>query len=147
MRQCPRAKRIVFANGSAVGVALQPRTLEIFFFSICAFVRQIQIHHFQTELTKSLTSGHCRVIVYAVSPRCGRLNSGFLIHEVPMSGKGKDTKATRPRKSGVARNRRELEHRNRLAALGIPTSQIDKMDAKAVRAKLHTLSSREQPRH
>ncbi len=41
--------------------------------------------------------------------------------------------ATRPKKTGAARRRREKVHRNRLEAMGVPASEIAHMTTKQVR--------------
>ncbi len=46
------------------------------------------------------------------------------------------TRMTRPRKGGAARNRRQLEHRRRLIALGVDEETVNKMTPLEVRTML-----------
>ncbi len=43
---------------------------------------------------------------------------------------------TRPRKSGAAKNRRQLEQKRRLLALGVDPKVVDQMSTKEVRTAL-----------
>ena len=45
-----------------------------------------------------------------------------------MSRNARNNDTTRPRKSGAAKNRRLLEHRRRLMALGVPEAKVMQMD-------------------
>lgn len=46
------------------------------------------------------------------------------------------THMTRPRKSGAARNRRRLEQKRRLVALGMPSEEVEKLNSLEVRTLL-----------
>ena len=50
-----------------------------------------------------------------------------------MSRNVRNNDTTRPRKSGAARNRRLLEHRRRLMALGVPEEKVLQMDHPRIR--------------
>ncbi|MDR0994030.1 MAG: hypothetical protein LBN38_05645 [Verrucomicrobiota bacterium] len=50
-----------------------------------------------------------------------------------MSRNARNNDTTRPRKSGAAKNRRLLEHRRRLAALGVPEDKVLQMDHERIR--------------
>lgn len=50
-----------------------------------------------------------------------------------MSRNNRNNDTTRPRKTGAAKNRRLLEHRRRLAALGVPEDKIRQMDHERIR--------------
>jgi len=50
-----------------------------------------------------------------------------------MSRNARNNDTTRPRKSGAARNRRLLEHRRRLVALGVSEEQVMQMDHPRIR--------------
>ena len=50
-----------------------------------------------------------------------------------MSRNARNNDTTRPRKSGAAKNRRFLEHRRRLIALGVPEEKVMQMDHPRVR--------------
>ena len=50
-----------------------------------------------------------------------------------MSISAKNNNYTRPRKSGAAKNRRQLEHRRRLQALGVTEGEIKKLSASKIR--------------
>lgn len=50
-----------------------------------------------------------------------------------MSRNIRNNDTTRPRKSGAARNRRLLEHRRRLMALGVPEEKVLQMDHPRIR--------------
>lgn len=50
-----------------------------------------------------------------------------------MSRNARNNDTTRPRKSGAAKARRLLEHRKRLAALGVPEEKILRMDHERIR--------------
>lgn len=50
-----------------------------------------------------------------------------------MSRNARNNDTTRPRKSGAARNRRLLEHRRRLMALGVPEEKVLQMDHPRIR--------------
>jgi hypothetical protein len=50
-----------------------------------------------------------------------------------MSRNARNNDTTRPRKSGAAANRRLLEHRRRLAALGVSEEQIKKLNHQQIR--------------
>ena len=54
-----------------------------------------------------------------------------------MSMNDRNNNTTRPRKSGAAKNRRQLEHRRRLVALGVPEEKVRSLDAKKVRSLIH----------
>ena len=53
-----------------------------------------------------------------------------------MSRNARNNDTTRPRKSGTAKNRRLLEHRRRLAALGVPQEKVMQMDHARIRLLL-----------
>lgn len=53
-----------------------------------------------------------------------------------MSRNARNNDTTRPRKSGAARNRRLLEHRRRLMALGVPEAKVMQMDHTRIRLLL-----------
>ncbi len=50
-----------------------------------------------------------------------------------MSRNARNNDTTRPRKSGAAKNRRLLEHRRRLTALGVPEAKVKQMDHERIR--------------
>lgn len=50
-----------------------------------------------------------------------------------MSRNARNNDTTRPRKSGAARNRRLLEHRRRLMALGVPEEKVLQLDHPRIR--------------
>ena len=50
-----------------------------------------------------------------------------------MSRNARNNDTTRPRKSGAAKNRRLLEHRRRLVALGVPAEKVQQMDHPRIR--------------
>lgn len=50
-----------------------------------------------------------------------------------MSRNARNNDTTRPRKSGAAKNRRLLEHRRRLVALGVPEAKALQMDHPQIR--------------
>ena len=50
-----------------------------------------------------------------------------------MSRNNRNNDTTRPRKSGAAANRRLLEHRRRLMALGVSEEQIMKLNHQQIR--------------
>ncbi len=50
-----------------------------------------------------------------------------------MSRNARNNDTTRPRKSGAAKNRRQLEHRRRLVALGVPEAKVRQLDHARVR--------------
>lgn len=50
-----------------------------------------------------------------------------------MSRNARNNDTTRPRKSGAAKARRQLEHRRRLAGLGVPEEKIKHMDHGRIR--------------
>jgi len=50
-----------------------------------------------------------------------------------MSRNARNNDTTRPRKSGAAANRRLLEHRRRLVALGLSEEQIKKLNHQQIR--------------
>jgi hypothetical protein len=50
-----------------------------------------------------------------------------------MSRNARNNDTTRPRKSGAAKNRRLLEHRRRLTALGVPEAKVLQMDHPLIR--------------
>ena len=50
-----------------------------------------------------------------------------------MSRNVRNNDTTRPRKSGAAKNRRLLEHRRRLVALGVPEEKVLQMDHPRIR--------------
>lgn len=50
-----------------------------------------------------------------------------------MSRNARNNDTTRPRKSGAAKNRRLLEHRRRLMALGVPEDRVMQMDHTRIR--------------
>jgi hypothetical protein len=50
-----------------------------------------------------------------------------------MSRNARNNDTTRPRKKGAAKNRRLLEHRRRLAELGVPEEKIRTMDHERIR--------------
>lgn len=54
-----------------------------------------------------------------------------------MSRNLRNNDTTRPRKSGAAKRRRELVHRRRLLALGMPEKIIGRLSAQQIRALLH----------
>ncbi len=54
-----------------------------------------------------------------------------------MSMNARNNNTTRPRKSGTAKNRRQLEHRRRLMALGVAEDKVRRLDAAMVRTLLH----------
>ena len=53
-----------------------------------------------------------------------------------MSRNARNNDTTRPRKSGAAKNRRLLEHRRRLLALGVSEAKIKQMDHPLIRTLL-----------
>lgn len=53
-----------------------------------------------------------------------------------MSRNARNNDTTRPRKSGAAKNRRLLEHRRRLVALGVPQEKVIQMDHARIRLLL-----------
>ena len=50
-----------------------------------------------------------------------------------MSRNARNNDTTRPRKSGAAKNRRLLEHRRRLVALGVDEKKVNQMDHARIR--------------
>jgi len=50
-----------------------------------------------------------------------------------MSRNARNNDTTRPRKSGAAKNRRLLEHRRRLTALGVPEENVLQMNHERIR--------------
>ncbi len=50
-----------------------------------------------------------------------------------MSMNDRNNNTTRPRKSGTAKNRRMLEHKKKLLALGVPEAKVRRLDAKQLR--------------
>jgi len=50
-----------------------------------------------------------------------------------MSRNARNNDTTRPRKSGAAANRRLLEHRRRLVALGVSEEQVKKLNHQELR--------------
>ena len=50
-----------------------------------------------------------------------------------MSRNARNNDTTRPRKSGAAKNRRLLEHRRRLVALGVDEKKVLQMDHERIR--------------
>lgn len=50
-----------------------------------------------------------------------------------MSRNVRNNDTTRPRKSGAAKNRRLLEHRRRLVALGVPEEKVMQLDHPRIR--------------
>lgn len=50
-----------------------------------------------------------------------------------MSRNIRNNDTTRPRKSGAARNRRLLEHRRRLMALGVPEEKVMQLNHPRIR--------------
>jgi len=53
-----------------------------------------------------------------------------------MSRNARNNDTTRPRKSGAAKNRRLLEHRRRLMALGVPEETVMKLNHERIRTLL-----------
>ena len=49
----------------------------------------------------------------------------------------KNNNLTRPRKTGAAKRRRQLELRRRLVAMGLPEDRITRLDDKKVRFLVH----------